>query len=238
MEQVFVVRRSDFFGGRWPHGFVPTAPDRAETMLRSFEQSGFFADRRMAEENADWKQLIPYCVLVRPGEVFCVERTKVQGERRLHGLLSIGLGGHVNPEDRAPASAEGLLRRALQRELDEELLIDWTRASAPPLLLGLLNDDSNPVGQVHAGLVFRLEFPATGQGDEVCGSVSVRETTRMRGCFRHLVQANGLWQDPARFESWSRILLEAGISGPNAASSVPDSKWIGPDPVERNPCNG
>jgi predicted NUDIX family phosphoesterase len=234
MEQVFAVQRSDFFAGRWPQGFMATDGEQGEELLRRFEQQGFFAEREAAEENAAWKQLIPYCVLARPDELFCVERQRTQGERRLHGLLSIGLGGHVNPED---GHAPGLLRRALRRELDEELAIDWQYAG-PPRLLGLLNDDSNPVGQVHAGLVFRLDFPATVPGERSCEPVAVRETTAMRGCFRHLVQSDGLWQDRARFESWSRILLEADFSGPKAASNSPGRQvdWSGSGREE--PANG
>jgi predicted NUDIX family phosphoesterase len=235
MEQVFAVRRADFFAGRWPQGFVALSADEGAELLARFEQQGFFAERPAAEENPAWKQLIPYCVLARAEQLFCVERQRTQGERRLHGLLSIGLGGHVNPED---GRGEGLLYRALRRELDEELDIDWTRACGPAALLGLLNDDGNAVGQVHAGLVFRLDFPATEPGAPGCDPVSIRETTAMQGCFRHLVDSHGLWQDPARFESWSRILLEAGISGPKAASSSQRRQvdWSGSGREE--PANG
>jgi predicted NUDIX family phosphoesterase len=235
MEHVFAVRRADFFAGSWPQGFLALGAADGEELLQRFEAQGFFAERPAAEENPAWKQLIPYCVLARGPELFCVERQRTQGERRLHGLWSIGLGGHVNPED---GSGPGLLRRALRRELDEELAIDWPLALGPACLLGLLNDDGNAVGQVHAGLVFRLGFPATGPDGPGCDPVSIRETTAMRGCFRHLVDSRGLWQDPARFESWSRILLAAGISGPKAASSSQRTQVDRSGSGREEPANG
>lgn len=225
MEQVFVVERSAFFGGQWPQGLTRLSAQAAATLLADFELRGFYANRDRAENEPAWKQLIPYCVLRRGPEVFCVERTQRQGEQRLHGLLSIGLGGHVNPIDSLEPSDSGRLRVALRRELDEELSIRWSAALGPPRLLGLLNDDSNPVGQVHAGLVFVLDFDPTSRIDltnantEACDVVQIRETSAMRGGFTHLADAPGLWQDRGRFESWSRLLLEVGIAGPMAVSS-------------------
>ena len=58
----------------------------------------------------------------RPGDsVFCYTRGKSQGEARLHGVRSLGVGGHV-----AEADAEGrreldAYEMAMRRELDEEV---------------------------------------------------------------------------------------------------------------------
>ena len=41
--------------------------------------------------------------------------------------------------------------------------------------------------------------------------VAVRETRKMRGGFTRLAALEPLWQDPTRFESWSRLILAAGI---------------------------
>jgi predicted NUDIX family phosphoesterase len=222
MEQVFVVHRSGLFAGDWPQGFVPWSAGESDAMLLDLERRGFFVARAEAEQNPEWKQLIPYCMLRRGGQLFCVERRRAQGESRLHGLLSIGLGGHVNPGD----------------EPDEELRIDWRRAAGPPELLGLLNDDSNPVGRVHAGLVFRLEFASTGSDPGTCDEATIRETSAMHGGFGHLAEPGGLWQDRARFESWSRILLEVGIAGPMAVSSGSHGARKGQESGREEPQHG
>lgn len=196
MEFVYVVRRRDFFSGDWPQGFTPASAAAAHDVLGAFAQRGFFVERREAERCADWKQLIPYCVLTRGEEVYAVRRLAAGSEGRLHGRWSIGLGGHVGPEDLgAGDSAETFLGRALRRELDEELAMP---VASPAAFLGVVNDDRTEVGQVHVGLVHRVEVRAT---------VVVREISKMEGGFRNLVELAHLWQDPTRFESWSRIVL-------------------------------
>lgn len=219
MEQVFVVRRSDFFAGAWPQGFVPLQGKAATDLLARFHARGFFAARDEAEQQPAWKQPIPYCVLRVPGQVFCVQRKTAQTESRLHGRLSIGIGGHVNPPaatggspDAASAGAAAFFGSALARELAEELhgteVPEFT-----PAFLGLLNDDTEAVGRVHVGLVFAADWP----GDRA-RQVRVREVSKMAGGFRPLAELQPLWQDPTRFESWSRMLFEAGIADANAPS--------------------
>lgn len=211
MEQVFVVRRADFFGGDWPQGYRPLA-DGGTGLLAAMRQNGWFAPRQEAEQQPAWKQIIPYCVVRRGAEVLCVQRKRSQSESRLHGLLSIGIGGHVNPVDDGADAALCLFAASLRRELQEELVLDWP-GEAAVTLLGLLNDDTNAVGQVHVGLVYQLVLPARPASGLPSQNVRVREISKMAGGFRSLVELRPLWQDPARFETWSRVLLQAGIAG-------------------------
>lgn len=224
-ELVFVVERQDVFGGHWPQSFLPLEPPDAAALLERFASCGRFVPRAEAEHEPAWKQLIPYCVLRRPGAVFCVERRPAQGERRLHGKLSIGIGGHVNPVPGGPsggspgagpipAAAAGIFELALRRELGEEL--HGVDGRTPPALFrGLCNDDGDTVGQVHAGLVYTIDWPAT-DGD--APEPRVREISKMMGGFRSLAELLPMWQDPHRFESWSRTLIQAGVAGAMAVS--------------------
>lgn len=224
MTQVLVVDRSAFFGGDWPQGFRAMHGDEASTFLDRAWAAGRFEERVAAERNPAWKQWIPYCVLrchrqggARPNPleegIFQVRRSSGQTESRLHGSWSIGLGGHVEPEDRDPHRATGPERfgAALARELHEEL--DLRGCPAPAArFLGLLNDDGTEVGEVHAGLVYAwdLNLPLT----EARAAVKIREISKMSGGFGSLVELRRLWQDHRSFESWSRILILAGIAGP------------------------
>lgn len=86
-------------------------PTRALDRLGAFE--GFVADRRYfaalreatflerdaAERDEGYRQIIPYVVLRAPAGIFSYARTSRGREARLHGLRSIGVGGHVNPGD-------------------------------------------------------------------------------------------------------------------------------------------
>ena len=209
VEQVFVVQRVDYFNGSWPQGFVALSEVDGRELVAAFERSGSFVDREKAEETPALKQLIPYCMVSRPGELFRVQRLRQASEGRLHGLYSIGLGGHVNPQDAVPGGP-GPVEAALRRELTEELQVpDFGRWR--PRLLGLLNDDSTDVGSVHVGLVYLLEVAADTE-------VGIREIDKMRGRFAPLgdlaqpgrvVEPESLWHHSRGFESWSTIMLEA-----------------------------
>ena len=123
--------------------------------------SGFFnlpvrmADRDTCETDETTLQLIPYIVLRKPdskwGDTFFVyARGKAGEEARLHGSLSIGLGGHV---DHVPNESETLLA-LLQREGAREFMEEANGTLDEPLkFVGLIVDNTNPVGRVHLGLL-------------------------------------------------------------------------------------
>jgi predicted NUDIX family phosphoesterase len=231
MAQVYVVDRAAFFGGDWPHGFHPIAPEAAPAFLERAFRLGRFVDRPLAEQAPAWKQWIPYCVLrCQPAQagnegspaprgpanqdrgILRVQRTKGQSEARLHGSWSIGIGGHVEPEDQARGEVDGgrFFAQALTRELREEILFGDLEIPAPRFL-GLINDDSTEVGRVHAGLAYSVDFLMTLR--QAQAAVRVREISKMHGGFGSLAEFFKLWQDPAQFESWSQFLIHAGVAG-------------------------
>ena len=89
---------------------------------------------------------------------FCYTRGKSQGEARLHRLRSLGVGGHVSEEDAEGRKSLEAYESAMRREIDEEVEI---KSPGSVSRVGLINDDSTPVGQVHLGVVhlFELEHP-------------------------------------------------------------------------------
>jgi predicted NUDIX family phosphoesterase len=115
-----------------------------------------FMPRSQAEENPEFKQIISY-VLIRQGECWLhYVRGKASGEKRLVAKGSIGVGGHINPEDQSLFdSGRDFYDRAVQRELHEELRTDGEFRTR---IVALLNDDSTPVGRVHLGVVHLCEL--------------------------------------------------------------------------------
>lgn len=190
MEQVYVVPRSELFAGSGtPHGCWPLDGPILDRIYRC----GYFAPRDKVEEDPRLKQVIPYAVVVREGQVFCFQRTNQGGERRLFGKRSVGVGGHVNPPD-----GDDVVRHALRRELEEELRLPagWTAE-----LRGLLNDDSTAVGSVHLGVVAVV--------DPGPGVVDVREKDTMSGSFISRAELAELHaKERASFENWSALLLD------------------------------
>ena len=195
MQFVWVVRRRDLFPTHSPQGFVPLAPEELEERyLCPAREFGFFVERREAERRPAWKQPIPYCVIRHGDELLVLERLATQGEARLHGMGSIGIGGHVDPPD-AEAPGE-LFANACLRELHEELILKGEPRIRP---IGLLNDDATEVGAVHVGLVHAVDCLERPE---------LRERDKMRARWVPLAGSQELCKTPGELESWSRLLLD------------------------------
>jgi predicted NUDIX family phosphoesterase len=87
------------------------------------------------------------------------------------------------------------LMAGLRREWNEELVADWEPEFQ---LVGVLNDDRNPVGAVHLGVVFSVE--AAGR------PVAVREADKLTGSF---AGTDELAASRGRLETWSELVAEA-----------------------------
>ncbi len=156
-----------------------------------------FRPRSQMEGDPSFKQIIPYCILRFGDSVFRYTRGKKMGEKRLHALESIGVGGHISLTDDRPliGGAEQTYEQAMHRELEEEVSIESIFREQ---CVGLINDDSTPVGQVHFGVVhlFELEQPL----------VRRRETALTQSGF---VALTDLRAGRDRMESWSQFCLDA-----------------------------
>ncbi|MEZ5987594.1 MAG: NUDIX domain-containing protein [Planctomycetota bacterium] len=195
MEFVWVVRREDLFGDTDPQGYLRLEePELRERFLVPMLERGFYVERREAERSPEWKQVIPYCLVRHGGRYLLLERLRAQSEARLHGLLHLGVGGHIEPCDQVPQLDR--IEAAARRELAEELVLEEIVALRP---LGLLNDDGNEVGAVHVGVVYGVELAGAAPG--------VRETHMMAGSLTPLEDLMGLCQDLRRFESWTAEIL-------------------------------
>lgn len=150
-----------------------------------------FRPRSAMEMDPAFKQIIPYVVLRHGDHIFHYRRGKGAGEKRLHALRSLGIGGHINPSDQAGGDP---YRQGLLRELQEEVRIE---GSWKEQCIGLINDDSLPVGKVHLGVVhlFDLETPR----------VERREADLMDAGFAPM---SALIADRAGFETWSQFVLD------------------------------
>jgi predicted NUDIX family phosphoesterase len=174
-------------GETW-HGIRPAGEGDLAALIR---RDGAFRPRSAMEADPAWKQVIPYPVL-RDGDAwYLMRRTKAGSDARLHDRFSIGVGGHVNPED---GGLDGDLGTALRREWHEELVVDFVPEFR---FVGLLNDDTTSVGQVHLGLVY--------EGDAAGRPVAIRETDKLSGQFASAAEVAAVSD---RLETWSRIAFE------------------------------
>jgi predicted NUDIX family phosphoesterase len=139
------------------------------------------------EQDPSFKQVIPYLVLRDGPRWFLMQRTRAGVDTRLHDRWSIGVGGHLNPGD---AGIEGGLLREWHEELDASFVPTFR-------FVGVLNDDTTPVGSVHLGVVFSAD--AGGR------PVAVRETDKLTGGF---VTDQDVAAVAGRLETWSAIVFD------------------------------
>ena len=192
-ERVLVVPGSELDRlGRF-QGFHPEA-DRylGAVLLPELMQ---YRPRSEVEDDPSFKQIIPYVVLRCGDAVFCYKRGTSQGEARLHRLRSLGVGGHVAESDADGQRGYSAYETAMKRELDEEVAID---SPGRMRLVGLINDDSTPVGSVHLGVVHLLELERP--------SVRPREDGIAEPEFVSLADLD---QIAGEFETWSQICIDA-----------------------------
>jgi predicted NUDIX family phosphoesterase len=183
-ELVLGLPRSRLLVGSWWRGVRTRDVDG---LLATIAAAGEYRRRGDVEDDATWKQVIPYVVLRDGPLLFLMRRTRAGGDARLFERYTIGVGGHVNPPDRG-------LGGGLLREWREELDADWDPEFR---LVGMLNDDDDPVGAVHLGIVYEVE--AAGR------PVAVRETDKLTGTFAAPEDVRVVLD---RMETWSALVFE------------------------------
>ena len=188
-EQVLVVPRALLFPSGAFYGF---SRDGLPAYLDVIAQHAYFAPRDRVEEDASLKQIIPYVVLRHADRIFLVERTRGGSEARLRDKMSVGLGGHINPED--GDTERDRVAAGMERELTEEVALPPGWRATP---IGALNDDVEAVGRVHFGLVYIADLPSA--------DVRVRETSKLAGAFAGRDELRAAY---ARLESWSQFVVD------------------------------
>ncbi|MES2997453.1 MAG: hypothetical protein V4733_11645 [Verrucomicrobiota bacterium] len=196
-EQVLVVTRELF---EKIGAFQGIRTEGAGAAVAELMKDGnhFFMDRAAAEDDPSHKQIIPYCVFRCDDRILHYTRGKAGGESRLHAKISVGVGGHVNPVDMENGRAGmAAYHAAVTREIEEELELP---AKHDHRIIAMLNDDSNPVGQVHLGIVHLVELDSDDVKsreealldlaftplDVLAGPMSERLETWSAACVSHL----------------------------------------------------
>lgn len=159
--------------------------------------NNFFMDRGKAEEDPNFKQIIPYALFHHEGHYLHYTRGKSGGESRLHAQGSVGVGGHINPIDERsdPLGRETYLA-GVEREIDEELNLVGGHTNR---IVGILNDDSNEVGKVHLGVVhlFELETNQVTSAEDSLANLSLQPAASLKG------------ELYGKLETWSQFCVDA-----------------------------
>lgn len=164
--------------------YLPTVTSPAKTL---------YLNRNSAEQDRRYKQLIPYVLIFCKDRILRYRRGKGGQESRLHGLFSVGIGGHISEEDHGLFTSQAGYQEGMRRELREEVDIEAVQEAA----VAVLNDDSTDVGTVHFGVVHLMVAP----NEDIVG--------RRSGILApEFVPMNEAVKSLETYESWSRLCLE------------------------------
>lgn len=157
-----------------------------------------YRNRSEAEQDKRYKQLIPYVLILCQDKILRYRRGRGGQETRLHGLYSVGIGGHISEEDHGLFSQAQGYQEGMWRELKEEVAIDEVKDQAREAVVAVINDDSTEVGYVHFGVVHVLRVADENIAGRRCDGIVAPE----------FVPVADALKDPAGYESWSRFCLE------------------------------
>jgi predicted NUDIX family phosphoesterase len=144
-EQLIVIPRRLFNEVGAFQGVVPVSPAHLPLLDR---RNCVTLARSKAEENPAYKQLVVYFIIHDRLQFLSYWRSPKGGDPRLHRKFSFGFGGHVNAQDPTYLNA-------VAREIREEIGPSLIQAVE---LVGLINDDSDALGQVHLGLYYEVKL--------------------------------------------------------------------------------
>ena len=185
-EEVLVVKRDTLFAHDEWQGLRTVDFTK---YLHLIHQQREFIPRGLAEEDPAFKQIIPYMVFQHQDKYFLMQRKSKATERRLQSRWTLGIGGHVRQEDIGSTHIFDWARR----EFYEEIAYEGELKVEP---LGILNDDSNAVGQVHLGLVLLLR----GESDVI----EIKEELQQG----YLASLDECAKQRDSLESWSQVVLD------------------------------
>ena len=165
-------------------------------VLKKIVQNGLFHKRNVLEEDPSFKQIIPYAIISCKDSFYLFKRTSKQTEKRLSNKFSLGVGGHMNPST-SMESEEEYLKNELKRELFEEVKLLNDCIIEDIEFIGLINDDTIPVGKVHIGLLYHIRVSTK--------DVYINETDKMTAGW---IEKPSLAEFYEGMETWTKISFD------------------------------
>jgi predicted NUDIX family phosphoesterase len=168
-------------------------------VLKRIGQNGLFLKRSELEEDPSFKQIIPYAIISNKDSFYLFRRTSGQTEKRLHNKFSLGVGGHMNPDDSVKPKEQYIIAE-LKRELYEEVKLLNGCLIEDIEFIGFINDDTIPVGRVHIGLLYHIHVSNK--------ELYINETEKMSADW---IDKSNLAEYYEGMETWTKIAFDSYI---------------------------
>ena len=165
-EQVLTIKSSIIFErGKWQG----LKTDDLNYYIDLIKNNCQFKNRAESENDASLQQIIPYIIFSFGNNYFLYKYLEKAGEKRLVNTFQLGIGGHINPID--SFGKKDILEAGMMREWEEE--VEFKGKIISKKLVGIINDDSRMVEEVHLGLVYHFN----GDSPEI----KLKEANKMSG---------------------------------------------------------
>ena len=166
-EQILVIKSDILFrDGKWQG----LKTENLDYYLDLIKKNAEFKRRGDVENDSAYQQIIPYILFSFKDQFFAYKYLNGAGEQRLvNNNYQLGIGGHINKSD--VNGDDDILEAGMMREWEEE--VHFKGHLLEKKFVGIVNDESHPVEQVHIGLVYHFV------GDKP--DIFVEETDKMEG---------------------------------------------------------
>src|SRR3989344_2468858 len=197
---IMVVRKDNLFQEDFFEGFKSHKDiDYESRILKNYG----WMTRGFAEDDPNYKQPIAYCGIINPNlkKIYAFQRSKKDkeyDEKKLQGMWSWGMGGHVEIDDLN--DVWNPIRNSMMRELREEGGIREKHIINKITNLGSINLDHD-VHLVHFGILYALETDLehlNGKDKEIS-----------QGSFKTINELEEMLASPEyKVEDWSKTALQ------------------------------
>lgn len=186
-ESILVISRDILFKNN--HAWQGINSTDTTKIIETIKQNESFMARSLAETDLKFKQIIPYLIFTIDRKIFVMQRKASASEQRLAGKHSIGIGGHIGAADITDQDVLNWSRREFYEEVSYSGKLRMQ-------CIGILNDDSSEVGQVHLGIIILAKGSHS--------AIAIKDEHKS-GILMPIGQC---WSIYSSMESWSQTALE------------------------------
>lgn len=196
-EQILAIRSDVLFqDGKWQG----LKTENLDYYIDLIKKNAEFKRRGDIENSPFFQQIIPYILFSYKDEFFAYKYLSSAGEQRLvNNNYQLGIGGHINKND--VNGEDDVLETGMMREWEEE--VHFRGRLLEKKFVGIINDDSNPVEQVHIGLVYHF----IGDSPEIY----IEETDKMEGKLINLKEL----ENSVSHSVWMSIVYNEYLNKPS-----------------------
>jgi len=178
-----------------------------DDFVGSLSRGVFYIQRNHVEGNSEFRQIIPYIVLLADGQAALVRRNS-NSDERIEGMLTIGQGGHINlsdfvrSEDGSQPDLSATITKCVARELAEEFSLEFKEVVKDIVNMGIVKSDRDDISKDHLGILSVVIIDKNNISD-----IEMEEGKELLGFYDLSKLEERIRDSDDEWELWTRIVL-------------------------------